>query len=157
MALKLNELMFYLYRDDLLNQRVRLGQDSPETHIRITLWDVPGVSQPTTEEIALWSVQYEPAYRLQQFQEIGEDLVSDRIDAIAAERKYSSGVSCVSYANSTNLQWKAEAEAFIAWRDSICDYAIGVYNAIEAGGVPPTEEEFIAGFPVMNWPNYEEQ
>ena len=49
----------------------------------------------------------------------------------------------VSYAASTNSQFKAEAEALIAWRDT---YWTQAYT-IEAGTLPATAEAFVALLP----------
>jgi hypothetical protein len=66
------------------------------------------------------------------------------IDARARERGYDSGASLASYAASTNVQWRAEAEAFIAWRDARWSYALAEMAAVQAGTRPaPTVEAML--------------
>lgn len=65
------------------------------------------------------------------------------LDAVAQSWGYDSMVSAVSYVNSTNAQYKAEAEALIAWRDA---YWTEAYT-IEAGTLPATSDAFIAELP----------
>ena len=65
------------------------------------------------------------------------------LDKVAQDWGYSSLMMAASYANSTNPQFKAEAEALIAWRDS---YWTAAYT-VEAGKLPATVEAFIALLP----------
>lgn len=75
------------------------------------------------------------------------------INAKAAEKTYSSGVSCASYISSTNIQWSEEAAAFIAWRDNCYEYSYDYLAQAQSGQIPnPTIEDFISGLPVMEWP-----
>ncbi|MGA0561686.1 hypothetical protein ACO2RV_04495 [Ancylobacter sp. VNQ12] len=64
------------------------------------------------------------------------------IDAKARERGYDNGASLASYVSSTNVQWSAEAEAFVAWRDARWTYALAVMAAVQAGtrAAPPVED-----------------
>ena len=72
----------------------------------------------------------------------------------AAEKSYSSGVSCASYKDSTNPQWAAEANIFIVWRDSVYSYAYDYLSKAQSGKIKnPSIENFIAGVPVISWPN----
>lgn len=82
-----------------------------------------------------------------------EQAIQKRVDATAAERRYSDGGSCSSYANSTNPAWAAEAQAFIAWRDAVWAHAYAEMAKVEAGErSQPSVEEFIAELPAMTWP-----
>lgn len=75
------------------------------------------------------------------------------IAAKALERSYSSAVSCVSYKDSTNAQWAAEAQAFILWRDICYEYAYDYLSQALEGQIPsPNIEEFLLGLPEMQWP-----
>ena len=66
-----------------------------------------------------------------------------KINTVATSWGYDSIVSAASYANSTNPQFKAEAEALIAWRDNLW----GTAYTIEAGKLPKTVEDFLALLP----------
>lgn len=75
------------------------------------------------------------------------------IDTTVQERGYDSGVTCSSYANSTNPTWSAEAAAFIAWRDSVWSHANAELAKVQSGQrATPAIEVILAEFPPMNWP-----
>jgi hypothetical protein len=75
------------------------------------------------------------------------------VDQVAQSRRYDSGNSLASYANSTNPRWTAEAQAFIAWRDSVWVFAYDELARVEAGERPqPTVEVLLAELPAINWP-----
>lgn len=90
-----------------------------------------------------------PSRMIEQF----TDALEVEIDTVAAQRSYSSGVSCASYKDSTSTQWAAEATVFIAWRDSCYVYAYDYLAKAQDGTIPsPTIDDFIAGLPAINWP-----
>jgi hypothetical protein len=66
-----------------------------------------------------------------------------KLDDIAKSWGYDSLISAVSYTNSKNLQFKAEANALIDWRDA---YWAEAYT-IEMGPLPATAEAFFAMLP----------
>jgi len=79
------------------------------------------------------------------------------VDATAQARNYDNAVSCASYVNSTNPQWAAEAQAFVAWRDAVWAYVFAELAEVENGQRPqPAIEEFVgeltAAVP-MEWPS----
>ncbi len=115
-------------------------------------WNVKGNPRPTEAELLAQADEYQSAYDLIIFMQIGEELVQQTIDTTAQSRQYKNGVYCASYAQSTNPVWAAEAEAFIAWRDSMYAYTLKVFSDIQAGEPIPTEDEFVAGFPEIVWP-----
>jgi len=65
------------------------------------------------------------------------------LDEIAKSWGYDSLAMAASYANSTNAQFKAEAEALIEWRDNYWSEAY----TIEAGTLPSSAESFVAALP----------
>jgi len=74
----------------------------------------------------------------------------------AAEKSYSSGVSCATYKDSTNAQWAAEGTAFVAWRDNCYEYSYDYLSRAQSGEIPsPTLEDFLNGLPTMIWPELE--
>lgn len=66
------------------------------------------------------------------------------LDSVAQSWGYRDLVTAASYAASTNAQFKADAEALIAWRDA---YWVKAYS-LEAGKLPATAAEFVAKLPV---------
>lgn len=80
--------------------------------------------------------------------------IQAHVDETARSRNYDSGGSLASYVASTNPQWAAEAEAFVAWRDSVWTYAYGELARVETGerSAPASPDAFIAELPVIEWP-----
>jgi len=72
-----------------------------------------------------------------------EGVAQQNLDDVARSWGYSSMNTAVTYANSTNAQFKADAEALIAWRDK---YWTKAYT-IEAGTLPATAEAFVGLLP----------
>lgn len=74
-------------------------------------------------------------------------------DTIAQTRDYDNQQSCASYVSSTNLLWKDEAIAFVAWRDIVWEEAYTILAQVESGQIePPTIADFIAQMPLIDWP-----
>lgn len=79
--------------------------------------------------------------------------LQEAIDTKATEKEYGSGVLCASYAQSTNEQWAAEAQAFIQWRDNCFEYGYDYLAKVESGEITnPTPEAFLNGLPELVWP-----
>lgn len=72
-----------------------------------------------------------------------EAAAQENLDSVAKQWGYASIVAAVSYANSTNDQYKADALALISWRDA---YWAKAYE-IESGTLPKTAAEFVALLP----------
>ena len=72
-----------------------------------------------------------------------EFFAQTNLDEVAKFWGYDSLAIAASYANSTNAQFKADAEALIEWRDN---YWAKAYT-IEAGVLPATAEAFVALLP----------
>lgn len=50
-------------------------------------------------------------------------------------------------------EWKAEAEAFVAWRDAVWAYALQeLARVVDGEREPPTIDGFIGELPKINWP-----
>jgi len=66
-----------------------------------------------------------------------------QLEKVAQEWGYNSIVSAASYVNSTNTQFKAEAEALIEWRDKVWAETY----TIKAENLPATADAFFALLP----------
>jgi hypothetical protein len=55
------------------------------------------------------------------------------------------------YFGSSNPRWSQDAKDWVAFRDAVMTYALGVINEYAASGNAPTLAEFKAGFPKMVW------
>lgn len=79
--------------------------------------------------------------------------IQAHIDAAAVSKQFNDGVTMASYAASTNLQWAAEAQAFVAWRDAVWAYAYAELEKVLTGQRPqPTIEAFLTELPAIAWP-----
>lgn len=78
--------------------------------------------------------------------------IEAHVDDVARQRQYTDAVSCASYLGSTNAQWKAEAEAFIGWRDDVWAYALQELAAAQSSGTAPDLADLIAALPQITWP-----
>jgi hypothetical protein len=78
------------------------------------------------------------------------------VDATAQARNYDNAVSCASYVNSTNPQWTAEAQAFVAWRDAVWEFAFAELDKVQNSlREQPTVEQFVAELTAavpIEWP-----
>lgn len=79
--------------------------------------------------------------------------VSGHLNTTVQARGYDSMVSCVSYRQSTNPTFAAEAVAAISWRDAVWLYCYAQLAAVQAGtrAIPASEAAFIAELPVLVW------
>lgn len=79
--------------------------------------------------------------------------VSDHIETTAQNRGYDSQDRLASYVLSDVPAWKAEAQAFITWRDLVWAYVFMSQAAVASGQrTQPSLEEFKAGLPQIQWP-----
>jgi hypothetical protein len=79
--------------------------------------------------------------------------VQAHIDAAAASKGYGDGYGLASYRDSTVPEWAAEAQAFIAWRDSVwlASYLL-MGEVVQGLKAAPTIEELKADLPTIDWP-----
>lgn len=62
-----------------------------------------------------------------------------------------------SYLTSEVPRWAQDAKDWVAHRDAVMEYALGLINAVQSGErEPPTMEEFLANMPQIQW-TYSEQ
>lgn len=79
--------------------------------------------------------------------------VSDHIEATARNRGYDSQDRLASYVLSDVPAWKAEAQAFIAWRDLVWAYVFMSQAAVASGQrTQPEIEAFKSELPQIQWP-----
>jgi uncharacterized protein (UPF0297 family) len=131
---------------------IMFGQDSQNSPIRIIKWDVPNTPEPTTEELEAEIPQYQRQFDVETFKSDIDRKVNNLLLSTAQTRGYSSVNSIISYVASGNIQWKAEADAFVAWRDQVWEHVYIEYINIDAGGEIPNEDVFMATLPQIVWP-----
>ncbi len=88
--------------------------------------------------------------------EIFEAEIQAMVDATARQKQFRDGVTLASYVASTNAEWAAQAQTFIAWRDQVWAYCYAELAKVQAGErAQPTISEFLAEletqFPLA-WP-----
>ena len=93
-----------------------------------------------------------PAPTLEQTLQIYTAKIQARLDSFVQSRSYDSGVSCASYAASTNATFKSEANRFIELRDQTWDKCYAVMDDVTAGKRPmPTFDDLLLELPVLTW------
>lgn len=81
-----------------------------------------------------------------------ESVVRAYLNAGAAQRHYDSITTVCSYSTSTNVVFKADAEACIPWRDACWEHYLIYVQTVAAGAPVWTDAELIADLPVLVWP-----
>ena len=83
-----------------------------------------------------------------------ENAIQGLVDTTATEKMFRDGVTLASYVASTNSQWAAEAQAFVAWRDAVWAYSYAELAKVQAGErEQPSPADFLAELPAIAWPN----
>lgn len=82
-----------------------------------------------------------------------EAVVRSYLNAGAAQRHYDSITTVCSYATSTNVQFKSDADACIPWRDACWEHYLIYVQSVASGAPPWTDDELIADLPVLVWPD----
>lgn len=97
--------------------------------------------------------QTEALQNLQNMKILFVSIVDQFLDDTVQTKDYKNILHACSYVESTTQQYKTEALAIIAWRDLVWQQAYQIQNDILAGQrTIPTEQEFIAELPQMEWP-----
>jgi hypothetical protein len=108
-----------------------------------TVTDIYIVADLTAEE--------QQAYVIQRLTEIGNGIGSF-LDQAVSVKQYDSILSATSWTLSNITTYKSEADAAIAYRDSIWSLFYGMVQAVQAGTqAVPTVGEFFASLPPL-WP-----
>jgi hypothetical protein len=83
-----------------------------------------------------------------------ENAIQHLVDTTATEKMFRDGVTLASYVASTNPQWAAEAQAFVAWRDAVWAYSYAELAKVQAGErEQPSPPDFLTELPAIAWPN----
>lgn len=146
------EIIDYFYPGMIAQGLVAIGIDNGI--YQINKWEVPNVPQPTVDELLAQGQQHELEVEIATLKLQVAIQIQLLVDTTAQSRSYADGVAVASYANSSNVIWKAEAEAFILWRDSVWVYVYTELPKFESGERPLiTIEQFMQELPAMQWPD----
>lgn len=79
--------------------------------------------------------------------------VQAMLDRKAQEKRYHDGAWLAGYATSTDSEFHANAQKFVAWRDKVWRKCYDLLNDYEAGKMErlPTVSEVLAQLPTMEW------
>lgn len=117
-----------------------------EKEAGIRRFKIVAIPEPTQEELEA------------QMQATMTDAVQHALDAFAKTRGYDGIMSACSYSNSTDAQFKLEADYCIQLRDTTWRMGYAILAEVKAGTRPiPSVEELIAELPVgsAKWPDEE--
>jgi hypothetical protein len=153
MTITIVDVVEYKYPMQIQKGNVSFRQVSKD-EIQIALWTVPNEPQPTEQELIDFGIANARAIEIYLTSIDASNQSQLVIDSTARSKGYGDGVSCASYATSTNVLWKNESIAFIAWRDSVWDYLYALLARISGGSDPiPSVQQIIDGIPPIIWPN----
>ena len=139
------------YRDLLVNGNVKsLGNPTKNPHVAEQWgyldkhYDESELTYIGTPECGIWYLKgYEPVIDPEEEKKIAfnqkiaqiKNAVQKLIDDTAASRDYDDGFTCVSYFNSTDETFKAEARAFNYWRDQLWRKCYEILDDVLAGKI----------------------
>jgi hypothetical protein len=96
-----------------------------------------------------WSPTVSPANTVEDYQRA----IQAMVDETARGQLFNDGVTMASYVSSTVEPWAAQAQAFVAWRDNVWQYAYSELSKVQAGErEQPTIEAFLLELPEIVWP-----
>ena len=107
----------------------------PQGMVQITQAEADALLAPPPPTIAQIQAQLEAA-------------VQTYLDSKAKSKGYDSANSCISYLNSTNAIWKADATAMNAWRDAVWSYC---YTNASSATSSTTWAQLLPLLPVAPW------
>lgn len=84
-----------------------------------------------------------------------DTMLEDYLCQVRVERGYTTREPD-DYFGSSNPRWSQDAKDWVAFRDAVMTYALGVISTYTKTGNAPTLAEFKAGFPKMVWTYQEE-
>lgn len=146
--MNLSDILLILYPDADRRNDIVVQDDGSGLYIKH--WDEDLYGPQPTEQSLLDQI---PDLQLAYLQQQVEASIRELVEAKPLERGYDNLMTLTSYTTSSNAQWKAEAEAFIAWRDSIFEYSYQVLADVQAELISlPSFDDFMAKVPTLTWP-----
>lgn len=82
-----------------------------------------------------------------------QNAIQSLVDEAARSMQFNDGVTMASYAASTVGPWAAQAQAFIAWRDNVWQYAYSELAKVQTKKrKQPSVQDFLQELPAIVWP-----
>lgn len=142
------EILYYKYFNEINQGKIKLQDDGQGPYIKE--WNVPNVPSPDSTTLQQWELEA----TLLKFKSDAQNLIESHIEQTAKQRGYDNGFTCATYVSSTIPTWKAEAETFIQWRDTIWSWAFNYLAQIESGQIAiPSLEDIQANISQITWPS----
>ncbi len=114
----------------------------PGKHYEQTGWDVEG-----GQIVCVYTLVNDPPPALEDY----DAAMEEHLRREREERGYTTREPD-SYRDSSVPRWAADARDWVAHRDDVMGYAIGILNAVQSGEMqPPTLAAFVAGLPHITW------
>lgn len=96
---------------------------------------------------------YTPVQPVSELQTMFTNIVQDHLDSKAQERHYDDIFTAISYVNSSDPVFAAEASALLLWRDKVWRLCYTMLDDVKAGVRPiPSATELLAELPKFEWP-----
>lgn len=151
-AMNILNVCNYAYPNQINLENIKFGQDG-NGPIFITYWNVDGITEPTVDQLNAMIPTYQHQFDYDYFTNVGLSMLEQYIDSVAQQKNYSSAISCISYINSTNTQWRNEAITFNSWRDSVYVYVIAQQALMQSSSRSiPSFDDFKIELPEITWP-----
>lgn len=104
------------------------------------------------EEYVAVTITVTPEQRISEIQ----DAVQNLLDSKAREKMYDSALSIATYAISSDEIFKAEADAFVVWRDRCWRKCYDILAQFQSGEIEmPSVENVIEQLPTFDWDSLE--
>lgn len=114
------------------------------------LWLDKEIPKPTLAELQSYEQETKNYYLIKDIERAIKELIND----VAIQRNYNGEQSLVGYFNSAVELWKNESIVYIAWRDSIWNYAFQELAKFQIGEREvASTEDFLKELPLIVWPN----
>jgi len=149
MTINLVELTRHLYPGEIEAGNITFRQ--PDDDILIDRWSVEGIEKPSEESILAQQPKIENQVSCSVLSREINNYISNLLNQDAQDKQYDDAISFISYANSNNEKWKNEASTFIAWRDSLYNYAYDQLILMQDNKrAIPSLEDFIKELPLKS-------
>ena len=148
------DILTTVYAAEFQLGQFSMAYDSEGTFF-LSSWTVPGVSEPTNAEIlALETPEVLQLFNCNQFFAAFYPVLNNYFSTVAKQRNYLNELSCISYYNSTNVQWQSESQTFSEWRDDVWTYVLEQRQDIldEIRPIPETTSGLLSELPAIVWP-----
>ena len=135
------------------NKVIEIAESEFPVHSSLVWMDAPdGCQAGWILENGVLRAEVEPEPTEQEVLDEYKQAIKQLLYNKAQEKDYDSEQSIASYATSTNEDWKAEAQQFVQWRDTVYEYSLGVLSDVQAELIePPTMHDFLKDVPDFNW------